>query len=128
MAQILHRSAKGKMIDMNKMSSQNELAVAVSNVKINARGDELGAGGQIIRNTMSHDTVAPASNIPTEQYTARPSIAENITLKKPNTPTTPQKPTEPQKVVITQTTDAPPFAITHPAPTVNLEKSNKGKQ
>jgi hypothetical protein len=124
MAQILHRSAKGKMIDMNKMASQNELAVAVSNVKVNARGDELGPGGQIIRNNMSHDMVAPASNIPAEQYTARPSVAENIEPKKPNTP---QKPIESQKVVMTQPVDASPFAITHPAPTVNLEKSNKGK-
>lgn len=125
MAQILHRSARGKMIDMNKMSIQNELSVAVSNVKINARGDELGAGGQIIRNTMSNDVVAPASNIPSEQYTARPSIAETVKPKQPNTQ---QKPIESQKATITQSNDAPPFAITHPAPAVNLEKPNKGKQ
>lgn len=45
----LYKSARGKTVDMNRLSSQNELTVAVSNIKINARGDELGANGQIIR-------------------------------------------------------------------------------
>jgi hypothetical protein len=29
--------------------NQNELTMAVGNVKVNARGDELGAGGKIVR-------------------------------------------------------------------------------
>ena len=45
----LHRSMQGKVVDMNKLVMQNEMTVAVGNVKVNARGDELGPGGKIIR-------------------------------------------------------------------------------
>ena len=34
---------------MNRLFMQNELTVAVGNVKVNARGDELGPGGRIIK-------------------------------------------------------------------------------
>ena len=45
----VYRSMQGKEIDMNKLVNQNELTVAVGNVKVNARGDQLGAGGKIIK-------------------------------------------------------------------------------
>lgn len=40
---------RGKQIDMEKLGLMNELTPAVGNVKVNARGDELGPGGKIIR-------------------------------------------------------------------------------
>ena len=40
---------QGREIDMDALAAKNETAIAVSNVKINARGDELGIGGEIIR-------------------------------------------------------------------------------
>ena len=43
------RTMQGKMIDMDKLISQNELMPAIGNMKVNARGDELGPGGKIIR-------------------------------------------------------------------------------
>lgn len=45
----IYRTMQGKEVDMNKLINQNELTVAVGNAKVNARGDELGAGGKIIR-------------------------------------------------------------------------------
>ena len=42
-------TAKGNMIDMNKLINKNELTVAVGNMKVNARGDKLGSGGQIVK-------------------------------------------------------------------------------
>ena len=45
----VHRSMQGKEVDMNKLVMQNEMTVAVGNVQVNARGDELGPGGKIIR-------------------------------------------------------------------------------
>ena len=45
----LHRSANGKIVDMNKLSMQNETTVAVGNIRVNARGDLLGPGGTIIK-------------------------------------------------------------------------------
>jgi hypothetical protein len=40
---------QGKQLDMEKIALKNELTPAVGNVQVNARGDELGPGGQIIR-------------------------------------------------------------------------------
>ena len=45
----LHKSMQGKMVDMTKLAQKNELTPAVSNEKVNARGDKLGAGGQIVQ-------------------------------------------------------------------------------
>lgn len=45
----LYKSMQGKQVDMEKLMSANELMPAIGNVKVNARGDELGAGGKIIK-------------------------------------------------------------------------------
>jgi hypothetical protein len=45
-----HRSMRGKAVDMDLLRKRNELTPAVGNAKVNARGDELGPGGKIIRN------------------------------------------------------------------------------
>lgn len=45
----MHRTMQGRMVDMEKLMNQNELMPAIGNVKVNARGDELGPGGKIVR-------------------------------------------------------------------------------
>jgi hypothetical protein len=55
----VYRTMQGKEIDMAKLVRQNEMNVAVGNVKVNARGDELGPGGKIIRKV--EDVIAPPS-------------------------------------------------------------------
>ena len=42
-------SMRGKAVDMERLNLQNELTPAVGNVKVNARGDELGPGGKIVK-------------------------------------------------------------------------------
>ena len=42
-----HTSMQGKIVDMEKLAIQNELTPAVGNMKVNARGDEIGAGGKV---------------------------------------------------------------------------------
>jgi hypothetical protein len=44
-----YRSMLGNEVDMEKLRNQNELALAVGNARVNARGDEIGPGGKIIR-------------------------------------------------------------------------------
>ena len=44
-----HRSMRGKQVDMDLLRKRNELTPAVGNAKVNARGDELGPGGQIVK-------------------------------------------------------------------------------
>jgi hypothetical protein len=45
----VYTSMQGKQIDMEKLQMRNELLPAVGNMKVNARGDELGSGGKIVR-------------------------------------------------------------------------------
>lgn len=48
-AKKIHRSMQGREIDIDKLRQRNETTLAVGNVKVNARGDELGPGGKIVR-------------------------------------------------------------------------------
>jgi len=44
-----HRSMRGKVVDMDLLRKKNELVPAIGNAKVNARGDELGPGGKIVK-------------------------------------------------------------------------------
>lgn len=44
-----YKTMQGRSIDMDKLRAQNELTPAVGNMKVNARGDEIGQGGKITR-------------------------------------------------------------------------------
>lgn len=43
------RSLRGKVVDMDLLRKRNELTPAMGNARVNARGDELGPGGKILR-------------------------------------------------------------------------------
>ena len=45
----IQRTAMGRTIDMDSLRLSNEETIAVGNMKVNARGDELGFGGQIVK-------------------------------------------------------------------------------
>ncbi len=45
----VYRTANGKTVDMDLLRQRNELTPAVGNSRVNARGDELGPGGKIVR-------------------------------------------------------------------------------
>lgn len=49
MARRVHRTARGQSIDMETLRLANEDTIAVGNMKVNARGDELGFGGKVVR-------------------------------------------------------------------------------
>ena len=59
----VYRSMQGKEVDMNKLVMQNEMTVAVGNVKVIARGDELGPGGKIIKKREEVLREAPNSSV-----------------------------------------------------------------
>jgi hypothetical protein len=44
-----YRTMRGREVDFEKLSLRNENTAAVGNMRVNARGDELGAGGKIIK-------------------------------------------------------------------------------
>ena len=78
MTRAIYRSMQGKEIDMDKLVNQNEMTVAVGNVKVNARGDELGPGGKIIRT--AEDSVRTENLIPDQNGTPK---TQPIIVEKP---------------------------------------------
>ena len=63
----IYTSVRGKEIDMEKLSLRNEKTPAVGNVRVNARGDELGPGGKIIRKR---------EDVVSEYFTGKPNKGE----------------------------------------------------
>lgn len=63
----IYRSANGKEVDVEKLRNQNEMALAVGNARVNARGDELGPGGKIVRKR---------EEVLSEYYKGKPKDAE----------------------------------------------------
>lgn len=45
----IYRTARGEPVDMDMLRLANEATIAVGNMRTNARGDELGPGGKIVR-------------------------------------------------------------------------------
>ena len=74
---------QGREIDMEKLMRQNETMPAVGNMGVNARGDELGPGGVIVRRR--EEVVA-------EYYETNPKAAAKRT-KIVETPVENQPPT-----------------------------------
>ena len=63
----VYRGANGREVDMEKLRNQNELTLAVGNARVNARGDELGPGGKIIRKR---------EDVVSEYFTGKPNKGE----------------------------------------------------
>ena len=45
----LYTSMRGKTVDMEQLNLKHETIPAVGNMKVNARGDELGQGGKVVK-------------------------------------------------------------------------------
>ena len=75
-----HRSMRGKNVDMDLLRKRNELTPAVGNARVNARGDELGAGGKIVR---------PKEEVLKDYYKSSTGVVSEAATKKgePNAPT-----------------------------------------
>ena len=93
----VYKSMQGKQIDMDMLRQRNELTPAVGNAKVNARGDELGPGGKIIRKKedLLKEYYENSSSMPEEVAVKRPTTQavaeETTTTTKPTTKTTPSK-------------------------------------
>lgn len=49
MSKRVYTTANGRTINIDAIIAQNEESIAVGNMKVNARGDELGPGGKILK-------------------------------------------------------------------------------
>jgi len=102
-----YRTMQGRTIDMDKLRSQNELTPAVGNMKVNARGDEIGPGGKIVRTR---------EQIMSSYYEANPKATpdgdtpiQQASAQKPQTVNNP--PSQPMKVE-----DTPVSSVIEDAP------------
>lgn len=77
----VYRTMQGKEIDMTKLVMQNEMTVAVGNVKVNARGDELGPGGKIIRKV--EDIMQVPTSAVADKPVIRPSTKKDVSSMDP---------------------------------------------
>lgn len=90
---------QGKVIDLEKLSAKHELTPAIGNARVNARGDELGPGGKIIRKR--EDVIA-------DYYANNPNaVREESARKIVNTRPVqePQPAPEPKKTTSKKNTD-----------------------
>jgi hypothetical protein len=78
-------SMRGKKIDLELLKKMNELVPAVGNARVNARGDEIGPGGQIIknRNDIIKDYYKTNPNQVVTEPNKRPVVSESVVNNKP---------------------------------------------
>jgi hypothetical protein len=78
-AKKTYKSANGKQIDLDLLIARNELTPAVSNVRVNARGDELGQGGKIVRKRedMMKDYYNQSKRM-AEETVVKPQVTEQV--------------------------------------------------
>lgn len=72
----IYRSAKGRPVDMEALRRANEEKVAAGNMKVNARGDELGEGGAVVRNIADRARAAKGSPKQTVRTSLKPKVQE----------------------------------------------------
>ena len=98
-----YKTMQGKAIDMDLLRQRNELTPAVGNVRVNARGDELGPGGKIIKKREEvlrdhyEDNTPPTqfeepTGKPIEEPIVEPELAVEVEEAKPKTSSTKAKP------------------------------------
>lgn len=76
MGKKVYKSMQGKTVDMDLLRQRNELTPAVGNAKVNARGDEIGPGGKIVR---SREQVLK------DYYESSQGMPDELAVKKTST-------------------------------------------
>ena len=69
----MYRTMQGRMIDIDKLRASNENVPAVGNMNVNARGDVIGQGGQIVK---------PKEAVMKEYYQTPKGAAQDTPVKK----------------------------------------------
>ena len=69
----VYRSMQGKTVDMDMLRQRNELTPAVGNARVNARGDQLGPGGKVIKKR---------EEVMREYYESAQGVLDELAVKK----------------------------------------------
>jgi len=105
MAKRTYRSAAGKVVDMEALKLKQEETLAVGNMRVNARGDELTPDGRVIKSKAQsvqsnyydlHTMVPDESAIPESSASINEPISNkpqpDVTIEEQLTPTQKQSP------------------------------------
>jgi hypothetical protein len=65
----VYRTAQGRELDIERLRLQNEMVPVIGNMKVNARGDQLGSGGKILKTR---------EQIMDDHYRTRPDANTNV--------------------------------------------------
>ena len=109
----MYRTMQGRMVDIDKLRSQNETVPAVGNMNVNARGDVIGQGGQIVK---------PKEAVMKEYYQTPKGAAQDTPVKK--APVTKAQPISQPQVQQVQTMN-PTAQETKPAPKKTVRTAAK---
>lgn len=84
MSKRVYTTANGKRINIDAIVAQNEESIAIGNMKVNARGDELGPGGKVVRSkekVMSDyyklNTPVATDHVPTPRETPKKDLVDD---------------------------------------------------
>jgi hypothetical protein len=69
----IYKTSKGRVIDMDALRAQSANSPAVGNMKVNGRGDLLGAGGKVVE---------PVTSRTRRLHKENPRAVQEISLKK----------------------------------------------
>jgi hypothetical protein len=101
----IHRTSRGDAVDMDMVRLSNESTIAVGNMRTNARGDELGPGGKVIKTRAQlmaeyHKLNTPVSvDSPISDSNTTEQVQPDTNLVTPFVVDSP----------VTETTDSPQF-------------------
>jgi hypothetical protein len=102
----MYRTMQGRMVDIEKLRAANESVQAVGNMNVNAKGDVLGAGGQVV--TPKEKIIQKYYEQPKGMVSDTPTKGKPMPAPKSETVKTVQKMTpvaakpEPKKTVASQ--------------------------
>lgn len=88
----VYRSAQGNLVDMEKLRLSNEDSIAVGNMKVNARGDQLGPGGRVIKTRNQVMKEYYQLNTPSNAKVSKPAHKTRERMPQPNYVETPEDP------------------------------------
>jgi len=76
----VYNTAQGKKINMDNILLQNEHVIAVGNQKVNARGDQLGPGGKVIktRDQVMREYYALNTPVAEDNPNPQPAVADVV--------------------------------------------------
>ena len=73
----MYKTMQGRMVDIEQLRAANESVQAVGNMNVNARGDVLGAGGQV---------VTPKAQVMQKYYEQPKGVADDTPAKNKPAP------------------------------------------